>query len=38
MIGDFILRVTRWVAGRGRSDWVDAMEAEAQVLGKPSTK
>lgn len=33
----FFLRIARWVAGRGRAEWVDAMEAEAASAGNGST-
>jgi hypothetical protein len=33
----FLLRIARWIAGRRRSDWVDAMEAEAASAGNGST-
>ena len=33
----WLLRLTRWIAGRARAEWADAMAAEAEAAGAQST-
>ena len=33
---DWLLRLARWIAGRGRTEWADAMAAEADAAGAQS--
>jgi hypothetical protein len=33
----FLLRIARWIGGRERAEWIDAMEAEAASSGGHST-